>query len=789
METLAQDLRYALRSLGKSPAFATVAIATLALGIGANTAIFSIVHGTLLRALPYNDAQRLVTFSSSVPDYRDIRESIRAFDNTALWASNQYTVPGKDNAEQVLGATVSPEFFPLLGGASLGRTFAADEDRALVAVISHDYWASHFSSDPAVLGKSLKLNDELYTIVGVMPPHFTYPSGQFKVWVPFESAMQKAPQQAQNRQLRIFRVVAHLAPGVSISQAQAELDSISSRLAKQYPATNEGVSYRIRSLQEAIVGELRPVLFALLGTVALILLIACVNVANLLLARTTSRLREVSLRAALGASTGRIIRQFLAESLLLSAFGSVLGVVLAYVGLRVLRSFNPGNLPRMESIGIDLNVLLFTASVAMATGILFGLAPAWQAGKVNLLNGLKDSARSSSSGTSGKRVREGLVVSEIAFSLVVLIAAGLLLKSFDRLLHVETGFLSQHLLSVPVLLANVEKSQRAEVLQQVMDRVGALPGIAAAGGGSGLPPISAQRGTRFEVQGADNSNPDQRFAYFLVITSDYFRALGTKMVQGRAFTQRDDPGGAKVVIVNRELAERLFPQQDPIGKQIRLINPDQSPEWRTIVGVVQKVRYSGLEDRSDAQIYTPFAQTPFLWTYLMVRTGVASPTIAQIRHAIESTNGAITAGQVQAMDELVSSSVAQPRFQAILVASFAGLGMTLAIIGIYGVVSYSVAQRTHEIGVRMAIGAQRFHVLRMVLNQGWRLALLGIVAGILGALLAGRVLASMLFETKTNDSATFVSVSMLLAAVALLASYIPARRATKVDPIVAVRYE
>ena len=323
-------------------------------------------------------------------------------------------------------------------------------------------------------------------------------------------------------------------------------------------------------------------------------------------------------------------------------------------------------------------------------------------------------------------MREGLVVSEIAFSLVVLIAAGLLLKSFDRLLHVETGFLSQHLLSVPVLLANVEKSQRAEVLQQVMDRVGALPGIAATGGGSGLPPISAQRGTRFEVHGADNSNPDQRFAYFLVITPDYFRALGTRIMQGRAFTERDDPGGAKVVIVNRELAQRLFPQQDPIGKQIRLINPDQSPEWRTVVGVVQKVRYSGLEDRSDAQIYTPFAQTPFLWTYLMVRTGVASPTIAQIRHAIESTNGAITAGQVQAMDELVSSSVAQPRFQAILVASFAGLGMTLAIIGIYGVVSYSVAQRTHEIGVRMAIGAQRFHVLRMVLNKDGGLRCLGL---------------------------------------------------------------
>ena len=485
----------------------------------------------------------------------------------------------------------------------------------------------------------------------------------------------------------------------------------------------------------------------------------------------------------------RIVRQFLTESVLLSTMGSLLGLLCAYAGLRVLRHFNPGNLPRMESIGIDLSVLLFTGAVAIATGILFGLAPAWQASKTDVLRGLKDGGRSSSSGTSGHKLRDGLVVSEIAFSFVVLIAAGLLVKSFDRLMHVETGFVSEHLLSVPVLLANVEQSRRAEVLQQIVDRVGALPGTAAVGGGSGLPPITPQRGTRFEVQGADNSNPDQRFAYFLVITPNYFRALGTAIVQGRAFSERDDASSAKVVIVNRELVQRLFPGQDPIGRQIRLINPDQSPEWRTIVGVAQKVRYSGLEDSSDAQIYTPFAQTPFLWTYLMVRTGSGGPTVADIRRGIEAANSAITAGQVQSMDELISSSVAQPRFQTILVASFAGIGLTLAVIGIYGIVSYSVAQRTHEIGVRMAIGAQRFHVLHMVLGEGSRLVVLGIGLGILGALAAGRVLMSMLFEIKTTDPGTFMVVSILLAAVALLASYIPARRATKVDPMVALRYE
>ena len=789
METLYQDLRYALRSFAKAPVFAAVAIVTLALGIGANTAIFSVVHGMLLRALPYNDAERLVTFGSSVPDYRDIRESVRSFDQTALWASNQYTVPGTDNAEQVLGATVSPEFFPLLGGPSLGRTFTAEEDRALVAVISHDYWVNHYSSDPVALGKTLKLNDQLYTIVGVMPRQFTFPSREFKVWVPFGSAMQKSPQQAENRQLRIFRVVAHLAPGVSISQAQAELDSVTSRLAKQYPATNDGVRYRIRSLYEAIVGALRPVLVALSGIVGLILLIACANVANLLLARTTARFREVSLRAALGAGTGRIIRQFLTESLLLSACGSSLGLVVAYAGLRVLRSFNPGNLPRMESIGIDVDVLLFTTAVAIATGILFGLAPAWQASKINVLSGLKKGGRTSSSGASGHKLRDGLVVSEIAFSVVVLVAAGLLVKSLDRLMHVETGFVSEHLLSVPVLLVNVEQSQRPEVLRQVVDRVAALPGITAVGSGSGLPPITAQRGTRFEVQSADNSNPDQRFAYFLGITPDYFRALGTIVLQGRAFSERDDASAAKVVIVNREMAQRLFPGQDALGRQIRLINPDQSPEWRTIVGIAQKVRYSGLQDQSDAQIYTPFAQTPFLWSYLMVRTGSGGPTIAGIRRTIESASSAITAGQVQSMDELVSNSIAQPRFQTVLVASFAGLGLALAVIGIYGIVSYSVAQRTHEIGVRMAIGAQRFHVLRMVLGEGSRLAVLGIFLGIVGALAGGRVLASMLFEIKPTDPMTFVSVSMLLVGVALLASYVPARRAAKVDPLVALRYE
>src|SRR5205085_7190639 len=342
METLFQDLRYALRSFAKAPVFTAVAIATLALGIGANTAVFSVVYGTLLRGLPYHDADRLVTFGSSVPDYRDIGESARSFDRTALWASNQYTVPGKDNAEQVLGAIVSPEFFPMLGGASLGRTFTEHEDRSLVAVISHDYWASHYSSDPAALGKSLKLNDQIYIVIGVMPRQFSYPSRQFKLWVPFGSAMQQTPQQSENRQLRIFRVVAHLAAGISISQAQLELDAITSRLAKQYPATNEGVRYRMRSLQEAIVGEVRPVLFTLLGIVTLILLIACANVANLLLARTTSRLREVSLRAALGAGTVRIVRQFLTESVVLSTVGSLLGLLCAYAGLRVLRTFNPG---------------------------------------------------------------------------------------------------------------------------------------------------------------------------------------------------------------------------------------------------------------------------------------------------------------------------------------------------------------------------------------------------------------------------------------------------------------
>ena len=788
METLAQDLRYTFRAALKGPGLTLIAIGALALGIGANTAIFSVIQGMLLRALPYYEPERLVTFSCSLPDARDIRESSRSLDQIAIWASTQYTIPGKDNAQQVMGATVSPEFFRLLGQASLGRTFRADEDREFIAVISHNFWVSHFSRDPQVLGNSLKLNDQLYTIVGVLPREFTYPGSQFKVWVPLGSALGNAPEQSQNRQLRIFRIVAHLAPGVSLGNAQAELDQISSRLARQYSATNAGIGYRMTPLTNAIVGSIRPVLLALFLMVALVLLIACANVANLLLARTTARIREISIRTALGATRSRILRLFLTESLLWSTLGSLLGLILASLGLYWLRRLNPGNLPRMESVQINAPVLLFTIAMAFLTAVACGILPALQASRINQFGGLKEGGRGTSS-RAGRKTRDGLVIAEIAFSLVVLIAAGLLIKSFARLMRVPMGFESEHLVSVPVLLTKIQAPRRAEVMAQVVERVSTLPGITAVGGGSGLPPISPQRGTRFEVEGADNSNLDQRFAYFLIITPDYFRTLGTRLLEGRWFTERDEAGSPKVVIINRELAERLFPNHDPIGKRVRLLNPDQSAEWRTVVGVVEKVRYSGLEDPSDAQIYTPFAQTPFLWTYLMVRSGPSAPGAGAIRAAIESVNAGITAGQLQSMDELVFTSAAQPRFQTLLVAFFGGIALALALIGIYGVMSYSVAQRTHEIGVRMAIGAQRLDVLGMFLAQGSRLAAVGIATGVVLAFAFSRFLESMLFEVKTTDIATFLTVSLMLASVAVFASYVPARRATKVDPMVALHYE
>jgi putative ABC transport system permease protein len=786
-----QDTRYGARMLLKNPGFTAVALLTLALGIGANTAIFSVVYSVLLRPLPYPDADRLVVAGVSVPDYRDLKEANQVFDETAIWASNQYSLTGNQEPEQLMGAVVSPSFFTLLGPSKVGRTFRPEEDREPLVVLSYDLWKREFGGDESVLGKSLNLSGKSHTIIGVMPPEFQFPNSKFKLWVTFGSALAQTPAQSENRQLRIFRCIARLSPGVTLQQAQVETDAIFKRIEEQHPDSNSGVRPTLTPLYDRIVGDVRPALMILLATVGLVLLIACANVANLMLARTTAREREIVIRVALGAGRWRVARQLLTESVLLAIGGGGLGVLLAWWGIDALTSLNPGEIPRLSSIAIRTPVLLFTLGISLFTGVLFGLAPLVQALRFNLNDALKEGGRGVGGSAWGRRLRGALVVAEIAVSLVVLVGAGLLVKSFSRLLNVDAGFVADKLLTANVELFHFkEPQQRAALQREVIARIQQIPGVESVGGGSGLPPTTAQRVTRFAAEGQDASKQEVNTAYFIGISPDYFRALGTPLITGRAFDERDSEAAPKVVIINKTLARRLFPTEDPIGKRLKLINSEQSDEWRSIAGVVGDVKYSGLDDPGEAIVYTPFAQTPFLWSYLMIRT--ANDPVAlipSIRSAVSSVDPKLAALQLQPMGQLVAGAVAQPRFNMILLSSFGVLALVLAVVGLYGVMSYLVAQRTREIGVRMALGARPGDVLKLIVGHGLALAAAGVAVGLGAAFAATRVMSSLLFGVSATDPLTFIVTALLLTGVALAASFIPARRAMRVDPMVALRYE
>ena len=785
-----QDLRFAIRMLLKNPGFTSIAVIALALGVGANTAIFSVVYSVLLKPLPYQNADRLLVGRLSLPDYRDIKEANRSFDEMAVWASNQYSMPVASDSQSSLGATVSSEFFSMLGRPSIGRTFTPEDDREPLVVLSYDLWQRRFGGDPSVLGTTVDLSGRSHTIIGVMPAEFQYPSSEYKLWVTLGSAMSQAPEQAENRQLRIFSALAKLRANVTPAEARAEIDAISRRIEQDHLDTNAGVQIRFTPLFESIVRDVRPALLILLGTVGFVLLIACANVANLMLARTTTREREIAIRAALGAGRIRLARQLLTESVVLSVAGGALGLLAAVWGIDILVALNPKDIPRINSVGINLPVLLFTMGVAVSTGIVFGLAPALQATRFNLNDALKEGSRGVSGSVWGRRVRGALVVSEIALSLVVLIGAGLLIRSFGRLLNSNPGFVADNLVTMNLELFRYKGAQkRASVLRDTLARIEQIPGIVAAGGGSGLPPVTAQRGTRFAVEGLD-LQPGENGAYFLAVSPNYFQALGTPLVEGRVFDERDVDGAPKVVIVNQSMARNLFHDGSAIGRHLKLNNPEQSGEWRTIVGVIADVKYQGLDDSALREVYTPFSQTPFLWSYVMVRTSSEPSSMANgIRSAVSSGEPGLQAVNVQTMRQLVTQSVASPRFNTILLSSFAVIALLLATVGLYGVMSYTVSQQTREIGIRMALGARPRDVFRNVLGNALLLALFGVTAGLLSAFAVTRLMSGLLFGVSATDPLTFILISLLLTGVALGASFVPAHRATKVDPMVALRYE
>jgi putative ABC transport system permease protein len=789
MGTFRQDLRVAWRTLRGSPSFALVAGATLALGLGANVTLFSMVHAILLRALPYPAADRLMVARTSIPDFDDLVARSRSFEDTACWASNRYDVRFGSDAEPILGAVVTRRFFPLLGAAALGRTFLPEEDGQTLAVISHSLWQRRYAGSPDVLGTAIELADRPYTIVGVMPPAFEYPDRRFEAWSTMGSAMSRNPAQLRNRALRIFGVVLLRKAGVPEATARAEAAAISTALAKEHPDTNAGVSMELQPLADRVLGGMRRPLLILLGAVGLTLLIACANVAHLVLARATARGREMAVRRALGASEVRIARQLVTEGLVLAALGGAAGVLLAGWSTHLLRALAPVGLPRVNSVRIDANVLVFAGVLSTATTLLFALAPLLVSSGRKAMDALRDGSRGTR--IAGRGFRQGLVVAELALSLVVLVGAGLLLRSFHRLVTVDPGFVADDLVTMGVGLWRYDDpEQRTRVLEEVLDRLRAVPGVAAVGSGTGLPPETAQRGTSFDVRERPVPEPGAQTAYFIAVTADYFRALGAPMIEGRPIDRRDAKDAAKVVMINGTLARRLFGAEPAVGKHVRLLNPDESTEWREVVGVVADVRFSGLDDPAEAAIYTPFAQTPFPFSFPVVRTRMDPLAAAQsIRRVLGEVDPRLASARIAPMSELVAGSVSERRFSMLLLSGFAALALALAAVGTYGVIAYDVALRTREIGVRLALGAPPRRVVAGVVRQGLRLVGLGAVLGLCGAWAATRVLGDLLYELSPKDPVTFAAGALLLAAVAVAASYIPARRAARVDPAVALRAE
>jgi predicted permease len=787
---LAQDLRYALRAARRSPGFAAVAILTLALGIGANTAIFSIVRGVLLRPLPYRNADRLLVGGMSLPDFDDLRRGTDAFDGTAVFASNLYDVGVGSEIEQVLAATVSADFFSLLATPpEAGRTLGVGDATQPVVVLSDAFARRRAASPAAALGGTVLLSGRAFTIVGVMPPAFEFPGRRFELWLPLENELARFPEQSRDRALRIFRAVARVRPGLSLEAARGQVRALSRRLQAEYPDTNTGFDIALVPLSERIVGGVRPILWTLLAAVGLVLLIATVNLANLMLARGAARSREIAIRAALGAGRGRLVRQFLTESVLLSAAGGAVGVLLAAWALSALPLVAPQSLPRLADIRWDPAILFFTLSVSVASGLLFGTAPALSASRPGLARGLASSARGSAARPG--LLRGSLVVTEVALAVVVVVGAGLLARSLQRLLSVDKGFDERSLTSFSVNLSELGRSEtRAAAVSEIVRALAAIPGVTSAGAGTGLPPETPQRATRFEIEGRPFAEGEDSSAYFVATTPGFFETLRTRVADGRTFRETDRADSAPVAILSRGLATRLFPGRSAVGRRLRLINPEQSDAWREIVGVVDNVRYSGLDDPGVAAVYTPFDQTPFLWAYGMVRSGLPAEALGpSIRAAVRGAQPALSAARIRPAKTLVSESVAGPRFEAVLLAAFAALALMLAALGLFGLVSYGASLRRREMGIRIALGAPPGRIFALVAGGGLRLVVLGLAVGIGASLIATRLIASMLFEVRPTDLPTYAGMAAIFLAVAFVAGAIPARRAARIDPLEALRSE
>jgi len=797
------DLRYSLRTMRKAPAFFLIAALTLALGIGANTAIFSIVNAVLIRPLPYDHPEQLVSILESNPrrglavtavspaNFVDWQHQATSFSSMAAvqWMSFNYT--GNTGAIRIDGVQVSPNFFELLREKPLlGRSFQEPEGqpgRDNVILISETLWRRQFGGDPAILSKAVTMNGQIFTIVGIMPASFQFLFSNAEVWKPLAFSNADLASRSDYR----LSVYGRLRDGVSLAQARSEMEAISQRLERDYPESNAGVSVRLRDLHEAFTGGSQTLVLVLFGAVLTVLLIACVNIAGLLSVRSLGRQHEMALRSSLGATRSRLVRQFLTESVLLGGIGGILGVVVAIGGLRMLLHFLPPfSLPRTNKIGIDAHVLLFTLALSVVCGVLFGIVPAWRGAHSNPVDGLREGSRTASGSRRQHVFQNALVVSEIGLSLVSLVAAGLLMRSFMAMLKVDPGFESQGVLVNTLLVLPTYKYpqnyQRIQFFKSLMERARALPGVEAVGGITSLPLQGNSSFVPFRIQGRPVGPDGKLFAAVLnVVSPGYFSTMRIPLAKGRWFSEDDNENAARVAVINSVAAKKFFAGTDPLGQNLFLTGQGEQPF--TVIGVVGSTRQFDIASPPSPEIFTNYEQSQMSYMYVLVRsTGDPSALIPSMRRAVAQIDPEQPVGH-RTLTQQMDNAITEPRFYTLLIGLFAGLALLLAALGVYGATSYAVSQRTQEIGVRMALGAGRHDVLRLFLTQGFKVAAMGLVAGLLLSLVASRVLTTLLFNVKATDAVAFAASALLLIAVVLIANYFPARKATHIDPLRALR--